>query len=77
MILGKRVVFWLDIDRVTPSTECVQISCYNNYLQLLKIYSHKNENFRKYFLVLCSPVTLLKHNIYALFGEIKAVFRLF
>ena len=36
----------------------------------------QNKNFFKYFLVLYSPVNLLKHNIFALFGKIKAVFLL-
>ena len=36
----------------------------------LKIYSHKAKNF-KVFLLLCSPVYLSKHNIYALFGRLK------
>ena len=31
----------------------------------------QNENFLKFFLALCSPVKLLKHNICTLFGRIK------
>ena len=36
-----------------------------------------NENILKYFLLLCSPVNLLKHNIYALFGRLKQYFTCF
>ena len=34
----------------------------------------QNGNFLKHFLVLCSPVNLLKHNIFTLFGRIKQYF---
>ena len=37
----------------------------------------QNENFLKYFLALCSPVNLLKDNIYALFGRLKQYFACF
>ena len=37
----------------------------------------QNENFFKVFLVLYSPVNLLKHNIDALFGRLKQYFTCF
>ena len=37
----------------------------------------QNEKFLKYFLALCSPINLLKHNIYALFGRLKQYFACF
>ena len=37
----------------------------------------QNQTFFKYFLVSCSPVDLLKHNIYALFGRLKQYFACF
>ena len=37
----------------------------------------QNEHFLKYFLVLCSPVNLLQHKIYALFGRLKQNFACF
>ena len=43
----------------------------------LKDILPQNENFLKYFLALCSPVNLLRHNIYALFGRLKQYFSCF
>ena len=43
----------------------------------LKVYSHKTKNFKSVFLLLCSPVNLSKHNIYALFGRLKQFFSCF
>ena len=37
----------------------------------------QKEHFLKYFLALCLPVNLLKHNIYALFGCLKQNFTCF
>ena len=47
------------------------------YKTSLKVYSHKTIIFLKYILVLCSPVNLLKHNIFALFGRLKQYFSWF
>ena len=41
---------------------------------MLKDILEQNENFLKYFLALCSPVNLLKHNIFELFGRLKQYF---
>ena len=44
---------------------------------MLKRYSHKTKKFLSIFLVLHSPVNLLKHDIYALFGRLKQYFTCF
>ena len=44
---------------------------------LVKDILPQNEIFLKYFLALCSPVSSLKHNIYALFGRLKQYFTCF
>ena len=46
-------------------------------VQYLKIYSHKTNNFKSVFLLLCSPVNLSKHNVYALYGRLKQFFCVF
>ena len=43
----------------------------------LKIYSHKTQKFFNILLALCSPVNLLKHIIYALYGRLKQYFACF
>ena len=46
-------------------------------IRLIKDILPQNENFLKYFLVLCSPVNVFKHNFFALFGRLKQYFSWF
>ena len=55
--------------------EDIYITQKTNYL--LKIYYHTTKFFKTIFLGLCSPVSSLKHNIYALFGRLKQYFTCF
>ena len=58
----------------------MQLPYLNEYVDIyiyLKIYSHKTNIFLVFFLALCSPVNLLKHNIYALLGRLKQYFACF
>ena len=44
---------------------------------MLKDILPQNEHVLSIFLALCSPVNLLKHNIYPLFGRLKQYFACF
>ena len=46
-------------------------------IQIVKDILPQNQHFLKYFLVLCSPVNLLKHNFFALFGRLTQYFSWF
>ena len=55
----------------------ITIAKTNVYQRQLKDILPQKEHILKYFLVLCSPVDLLKHNIYALFERLKQYFTCF
>ena len=59
----------------TPEILVDRLALYNND-DTLKDILPQNKNF-KVFLALCSPVNLLKHNIYALFGRLRQYFACF